>query len=112
MCETKVAAERKLTVKKHLGREKHISAMQLAIKKKSTQISLQKKTESINRQFFKKTLCEVSANMHFFTHNNANLKRFLKLRFGRPIPNESRMLELYQRMWKGVSPDTKMGFPT
>ena len=41
MCEIKVAAERKLTVQQHVSREKHIQAMQLASKKKSTQLLLQ-----------------------------------------------------------------------
>lgn len=41
MCEIKVAAERKFTVVQHVGREKHIRAVQLASKKKSTQLLLQ-----------------------------------------------------------------------
>ena len=42
MCGTKVAAERKFTVQQHVGREKHIRAMELASKKKSKQLLLQK----------------------------------------------------------------------
>jgi hypothetical protein len=41
VCETKVAVERKFTVQQHVGREKHIREMQLASKKKSTQLLLQ-----------------------------------------------------------------------
>ena len=41
MCKTKVAAERKFTVQQHVGHEKHIRAMQLTSKKKSTQLLLQ-----------------------------------------------------------------------
>jgi hypothetical protein len=41
MCKTKVEANRKFTVQHHLGREKHIRAMHLANKKKSTQLLLQ-----------------------------------------------------------------------
>jgi len=40
MCETKVVAERKFTVQQHVGHEKHIQAMQLASKKKSTRNSI------------------------------------------------------------------------
>jgi len=41
LCETKAATERKFTVQQHVGRKKHIQAMQLASKKKSTQLLLQ-----------------------------------------------------------------------
>ena len=41
MCKRKVATERKFTVQQHVGDEKHIQAMQLASKKKSTKLLLQ-----------------------------------------------------------------------
>jgi len=116
MCETKVAAERKFTVQQHVGREKHIRAMQLASKKKSTQLLLQGTASMKDNKptDFHKNFCEalVSANIPFSTLNNAKLKGFLELHFGRPVPDESSKLQLYQWMWKGVSPDTKMCFPT
>ena len=45
MCEKKVAAEGKFSVQQHVGREKHIQAMQFA-SKNSTQLLLQE-TESM-----------------------------------------------------------------
>jgi hypothetical protein len=99
MCETKVAAERKFTVQQHVGCEKHIRAMQLASKKKSTQLSLQetasmKDTKSSD---FHKNFCEalVSDNIPFSTLNNAKLKSFLELHFGHPIPDESTLWKNY-----------------
>ena len=49
---------------------------------------------------FHKNFCEalVSDNIPFSTLNNAKLKSFLELHFGRPIPDEPSMLQLYQRM--------------
>ena len=41
MCETKIGSEKKFTVQQHVGREKHIRAMQLTSKKKSTHVLLQ-----------------------------------------------------------------------
>lgn len=41
MCETNVSAERRFTVQQHVSRDKHIRAVQLASKKKSTQLLLQ-----------------------------------------------------------------------
>ena len=69
VCETKVAAERKFTVQKHVGREKDIRAVQLTSKKKSTQVLLQE-TPSIKDNTlseFHKNFCEalVFANMLF-----------------------------------------------
>ena len=116
MCQTTVATERKFSVQQHVGREKHVCAMQLASKKKSTQLLLQETAsmKGSKSSDFHKNFCEalVSVNIPFSTLNNAKLKRFFKLHFGRPIPDESSMLQLYQRMLKGVSPDTKMCFPT
>ena len=47
MCEAKVKI--KCTVQQHVGREKHIRAMQLASKKKYTQLLLQE-TESMENK--------------------------------------------------------------
>ena len=99
MCEIKVAAERKFTVVQHVGREKHIRAVQLASKKKSTQLLLQEAifTKGNKSSDFQKNFCEalVSANIPFWTLNNTKLKSFLELHFGRPIPDESTMRKNY-----------------
>ena len=102
VCETKEAAEKKFTVQQHVGREKHKRAMQLASKKKYTQRLLQETASMTDNKSsdFHKNFCEalVSVNIPFSTLNNAKLKRFFKLHFGRPIPDESSMFQLYQRM--------------
>lgn len=99
MCEIKVAAERKFTVVQHVGREKHIRAVQLASKKNlhNSYCKKQYSRRVINRQIFKKNFCEalVSANIPFWTLNNTKLKSFLELHFGRPIPDESTMRKNY-----------------
>jgi hypothetical protein len=106
MCKTKVAAKRKFTVQQHMGREKHIRAMQLATKK-NTQLLLDEtgsmkdtKPSDFHKNFYEPL---VSANIPFSTLNNAKLKSFLELHFRRPIPDESSMLQLYQRMRKCFS---------
>ena len=104
--------KKKFTVQQHVGRQKHLRAMQLASKKKSTQRLLQETASMKDNKSsdFYKNLCEalVSANTPFSTLDNVKLKSFLELNFGRPIPDESSMLQLYQRMWKRFSPDTKV----
>jgi hypothetical protein len=99
VCETKVAAERKFTVQQHVGYEKHIRAMQLTSKKKSTQLLLQETASMKDNKLsdFHKNFCEalVSANIQFSTLNNAKLKSFLELHFGRPIPDKSTLWKNY-----------------
>ena len=116
MWDTKVTAKRIFTVQQDVGHEKHIQAMQLASKKKSTQLLLQETASMKDNKSsdFHKNFCEtiVSANIPFSTLNNDNLKSFLELHFGHLTADESSMVQLYQRMCKGVSPDTKMCFPT
>ena len=92
------------------SREAYKSTLQLASKKKSTQLLLQETASMKDNKLsdFHKNFCEAlaSANIPFSTLNNAKLKSFLELHFWRPIPDESSMLQLYQQIWKGVSPDT------
>ena len=99
MCETKVAAKRKFTVQQHVGHEKHIQAMQLASKKKSTELLLQETASMKDNKLsnFHKIFCEalVSANILFSAPNNAKLKSFLELHFGRPIPDKSTLRKNY-----------------
>lgn len=61
MCEIKVAAERKFTVVQHVGREKHIRAVQLASKKNlhNSYCKKQYSRRVINRQIFKKTFVKL-----------------------------------------------------
>ena len=90
-CETKVVAERKFTVLQHVGREKHIRAMHLASKKKFTQLLLQKTAfmRDIKSSVFhkKKNLFEalVSANILFWTLNNAKLNSGITIWTSYPI---------------------------
>ena len=76
--------------------------MQLASKKKSTQLLLQETASMKDNKLsdYHKNFCEdqVSANIPFSTLNNAKLKSFLELYFGRPIPGVSIMFQLYQRV--------------
>ena len=106
--------KRSFTVQQYVGREKHMRKMQLAGKKKSTQLLLQEtaSTKDNKSSDFHRNVCDalVSANIQFSTLNNAKLKSFLELHFGRPIPDESSLLHLYQGMWKEVSPDKKSTF--
>ena len=108
MCETKVAAERKFTVWQHVGHEKHIGALQLTSKKKSTFLLLQEtasikdnRSSDFHKNFFGAL---VSANIQFSTLNNAKLKSFLELHFGHPIPDESSILQLYSGCGKEILP--------
>ena len=76
-----------------MGREKRIRAMQLASKKKSTQLLLQKTASMKDNKSsdFQKNCCEalVTVNIPFSTLNNVKLKSFLELHFGRPIIDKS-----------------------
>ena len=56
MCETTVMTKRKFTVQQYMSRKKHIRAMQLASKKKSTQL-LQQETASMKDVFHHTTVC-------------------------------------------------------
>jgi len=98
VCETKVT-ERKFTVQQHVGREKHIRAVQLASMKKSIQLLLQETASMKDNKspYFHKNVCEalVSANIPFSTLNNAKFKSFLELHFGRPISDESTLRKIY-----------------
>ena len=99
MCEAKVAAERKFTVQQHAGREKHIRALQLASKKKPTQLLLQETASMKDNKSldFHKIFCQalVSANILFSSLNNVKLKSFLELHFGRPISDELTLWKNY-----------------
>ena len=81
------------------GREKHIRAMQLASKKKSTQLLLQETASMKDNKSsdFHKNFCEalVSANIPFSALNNTKLKSFLELYFGRPFPEYSTLQKNY-----------------
>ncbi|KAJ4436596.1 hypothetical protein ANN_16629 [Periplaneta americana] len=60
LCETKISAKRKFTVQQHVGRDKHIRAVQFASKKKSTQPLLQQSvsTKENKSSDFYRGFCE------------------------------------------------------
>ena len=72
--------------------------MQFASKKKSTQLLLQETASMDNKSSdFHINFCEVlvSVNIPYSKLNNAKLKSFLELHFGRPIPDESTLRKNY-----------------
>ena len=95
----KSSGQKKIHCSENVGRENHIRAMQLASKKKSTQLLLQETASMKDNKLsdFHKNFCEalVSANTPFSALNNAELKSFLELHFGRPIPDESTLRKNY-----------------
>ena len=101
MCETNISAERRFTVQQHVSRDKHIRAVQLASKKKSTQLLLQQSVGLSAKENkwsdFHRDFCEalVSANIPFWKVNNNKFKSFLELHIGRPIPDESTLRKNY-----------------
>jgi hypothetical protein len=98
-CDTKVVAEKRFTVQQHIGRDKHIRAVQISNKKKSVQMFLQQCSSgggNKSSDFFR-NLCDalVSANIPFWALNNEKLKRFLEVNCGRSIPDESTLRKNY-----------------
>lgn len=99
MCDTKVAAEKRFTVQQHIGRDKHIRAVQISNKKKSAQRLLQQcsyEGENKSSDFFR-DLCDalVSAYIPFWALINEKLKNFLEVNCGRSIPDESTLRKNY-----------------
>ena len=73
--------------------------MQLASKKKPTQLLLQETASMKDNKSldFHKIFCQalVSANILFSSLNNVKLKSFLELHFGRPISDKSTLRKNY-----------------
>lgn len=98
LCETKVAAERRFTVTQHIGREKHVRALQRVSSKAATQRLLPSVASTSGKSSqFSKELCDVfvSANIPLFKLNNPKLRGFLEKHTNQEIPDESTLRKNY-----------------
>ena len=99
MCDTKVAAENRFTVQQHIGRDKHIRAVQISNKKKSVQMLLQQCSSGGGNKSldFFRDVCDAlaSADIPFWALKNEKLTNFLEVNCGRSIPDESTIRKKY-----------------
>ena len=98
VCEIQVSADKRFTVQQHIGRDKHVRAIQNANKKTSQLLIGQSvsATTSASSEFFT-DLCDVlaSANIPLWKLSNNKFKDFLERHTGRSIPDESTLRKNY-----------------
>jgi len=97
ICEVRVAAEKKFTVTQHVGREKHLRALDIQKNKKREVVQTLINTVPKNNAFTT-DLCTamVSANIPLSKLKNENVRNFLSKYTGQHIPDESTIRKNYE----------------